>query len=111
GLCSGFIRPGITFEEIVTEAVKRGLWQGREEQQAELLARVFERHRNLPSDHELESPSGRWVRQTKKRTREGGVVAVFSDITALKQREQALRESEQRHRELLEALPDAVIIA
>jgi len=104
------IRPGVTFSEIVDAALETGLWNGAETPEAELIERALERHRHLPSQHEIRYPSGRWIHQSKKRTREGGVVAVYADISEIKRREEALRDSETRHRELLEALPDAVTI-
>jgi PAS domain S-box-containing protein len=50
------------------------------------------------------------MRQSKRRTRDGGVVAVYADISEIKKNEAILKESEARYRQLLEALPDAVFI-
>lgn len=106
---SEFLRPGLTFDEIVAETIKREEWEAGTDKAA-LVAGILERHRNLPSETEVKYSSGRWTRQTKKRTREGGLVAVYADITDLKEREEALAENERRYREMLEAIPDAMTV-
>ncbi len=45
---------------------------------------------------ELELADGRWVRVSRSATQDGGFVAITSDITALKQREAELRETNLR---------------
>jgi PAS domain S-box-containing protein len=106
---SEFLRPGLSFDEIVAETIKREEW-GPDVDKIKLAEEVRARHQNLPSEEEIKYSGGRWVRQTKKRTREGGVVAVYTDITQLKLREEALAESERRYREMLEAIPDAMTV-
>ena len=105
---SDVIQPGAAFGDIVTASLEKGVMPAGDGSAA---ARALERHRNLPSQHEIRYESGDWIRQSKKRTRDGGVVAIYADITDLKAREQALQDSEARHRQMLEALPDAVVIS
>ncbi len=105
------VRPGMTFEEIVDQALKNGLWDRSDEPLDVIRARILARHQNLPSECDIRYPSGRWMRQSKKRTREGGVVAVYSDITDIKEQEQAQAERERLYRQMLEALPDAIVIS
>jgi len=108
--CPEEVQIGRSFDELVDAAMQSGLWDGADLSRDEIAQKARERHNNLPSVSEILYPSGRWKRQTKKRTREGGVVGVYSDLTEIKQREQRLRYSENLHRELLESLPDAVFI-
>ena len=108
GIAGDFIQPGVTFSDIVAKTIKTGVLVTGDE---DLAKRALERHRNLPSQHEVQYNSGLWIRQSKKRTRDGGVVSVYADITDLKAREQALQDSELLHRQMLEALPDAVVIS
>jgi two-component system CheB/CheR fusion protein len=66
-------------------------------------------------ESEVLSNAGRWYlrRMLPYRTRDNriaGVVITFIDITARKQEEEALRRSEARLQELIEALPGAVYI-
>ena len=108
--CPEEVQVGRSFDELVDLAMQTGLWDGADLSRDEIAEKARERHKNLPSVSEILYPSGRWKRQSKKRTREGGVVGVYSDLTEIKQREERLRDSENLHRELLETLPDAVII-
>lgn len=106
---SAFVRPGLSFEEILAETIKREEWAA-DSDKAGIAAGILERHQNLPSETEYKYSGDRWIRQTKKRTREGGVVAVYADITDIKEREKALAESERHYREILEAIPDAMTV-
>ena len=45
---------------------------------------------------EARLPDGRWLRVSRSRTQEGGVIVVFSDITALKRQEEQLHETNRR---------------
>jgi PAS domain S-box-containing protein len=54
--------------------------------------------------------SGRRLRIADFRLEDGGTVSICSDITDLKSREQALVESEERYRLLVNTLPDGVIL-
>lgn len=67
----------------------------------------------VPSEVEVPSDAGHWYlrRMQPYRTQDNriaGVVITFIDITLRKQEEQALRRSERRLQELIEALPGAV---
>lgn len=108
GIASDFVQPGVTFSEILAELTTHRSLTADDE---DLAKRAIDRHRNLSSEAEISYESGLWIRQSKKRTRDGGVVSVYADITDLKAREQALQDSEFRHRQMLEALPDAVVIS
>jgi PAS domain S-box-containing protein len=61
-----------------------------------------------PAEGQLKD--GRWFLISRHPTAEGGNVFVRTDITHLKQMEQALRESEQRFRSITEAHPVPVVI-
>lgn len=60
---------------------------------------------------EVQLKDGRWLLVNRHPTAEGGNVFVRTDITYLKQMEQALRESEQRFRSIFETVEDAIITA
>ncbi len=59
---------------------------------------------------EIQLKDGRWLLVHRHPTAEDGNVFVRTDITHLKQMEQALRESEQRFRSIAEAYPVPVVI-
>ena len=102
--------PGVAFETIVREATSLGLWADSGSDADIRVREATERHRRVASTGELQLSDGRWIRIRKRRAPSGGTVATYSDITPAKRREQGLVESEERHRRLLETLPDAVII-
>ena len=81
-------KPGMTFEEIIRSAVAHGLIQdakGREE--GWIRQRLAEHlHPRLPL---LQRRSdGRWLQISERRTETGGTVAVYSDLTEVKESEQ-----------------------
>ena len=105
-----FIKLGVTFEDIVRETLKRNVWEASGVDTETLLQQAISRPEDVPSLHEIQYPDGRCIQQSKRRTSDGGIVSVYSDITALKRREEEIYETQDRHRRLLETLPDGVII-
>jgi PAS domain S-box-containing protein len=83
---------GITFESIVRRAAERGYIKDAEGRIEEWIAERLQQHR-YPGEPQVQCRSdGRWVMVSERRTEDGGTVAVYSDITELKQREQDLTE-------------------
>lgn len=105
-----FIKIGVTFEDIVRETLNRNVWEASGVDTETLLQQAIARHEDVPSVHEIQYPDGRSIQQSKRRTSDGGVVSVYSDITDLKRREAEIFETQDRHRRLLETLPDGVVI-
>jgi class 3 adenylate cyclase/GAF domain-containing protein len=86
------LEPGTPFETIVRAAAERGLIAGAEGRLDEWVAERVAVHRN-PGEPQLQQRGdGRWVLITERRTGDGGTVAIFSDITDLKRREEELTE-------------------
>ena len=84
--------PGTPFETIVRGAALRGLVadaKGCEEDW--IVARLLQ-HRNPGEPHVQERSDGRWVMISERRITGGGTVAIYSDITELKRREESLAE-------------------
>jgi PAS domain-containing protein/GGDEF domain-containing protein len=91
------IHLGARFEDILRYGLDHGQYPqavGREEA---WLAERLQAHREPgpPLLHEL--PDNRWLRIDERRTRDGGIAGVRTDVTALVRREQAL---ERLNREL-----------
>ncbi len=76
-----------------------------------VVVKALERHRNLPATTEMRRADGRWIRQSKRRTADGRVVAVYMDITDAKRREAEIAESEERYRRVVEGSPDAIVVS
>jgi len=86
------IVPGNSFEEILRFGLARGQYQeaiGREE---EWLQERLQAHRRIRPPFEQSLGDGRWLRITERRTKEGGIVGIRTDITELKTREQELAQ-------------------
>lgn len=105
-----FIKVGVLFEDIVRETLNRNVWEASGVDTETLLQQAIIRHEDVPSLHEIQYPDGRCIQQSKRRTSDGGIVSVYADITELKRREAEISETQDRHRRLLETLPDGVVI-
>jgi signal transduction histidine kinase len=86
------IAPGTPFERIIRAAAERGLID-------EAIGRVdawveerLERHRNPRGPHLQRRSNGRWIQVNERKTADGRMVAVYSDITALKRSEVELAD-------------------
>jgi class 3 adenylate cyclase len=83
---------GMNFETIVRRAAERGYIKDAEGHVDEWVAARLLRHLNPGEPQVQRRADGRWVMVSERRTADGGSVAVYSDITELKQREEDLSE-------------------
>ncbi len=83
---------GITFESIIRRAAERGYVKDAEGRVEEWVAERLQQHRNPGEPQVQRRGAGHWVMVSERRTEDGGTVAVYSDITELKQREHDLAE-------------------
>lgn len=84
--------PGASFERLLRATISRDVIAGTEHQTEEWVAERLQRHRQPTGSHEYQLNDGRWLKISERRTGEGGIVGVYTDITALKQREAQLNE-------------------
>jgi class 3 adenylate cyclase len=82
----------MTFAEIVRRSAERGLIKDAEGRVEAWIAERVARHRDPGEPQVQRRDDGRWIMVSERRTEDGGTVAVYSDITELKQREQSLSE-------------------
>ena len=86
-----FLAPGISFAELVERRVRAGHVVEAIGREDEFLRERVARHQGAPADAiEQTLDSGVWVRIRERRTGEGGMAVVLTDITKLKQREAEL---------------------
>ncbi len=79
------LHPGTSFEQVLREAVARRVVDPHGDPEAWIAMRL---RRRRAQGGPLEMRFGdRWVRVTERRTHDGGTVAVYADITDIKQRE------------------------
>jgi PAS domain S-box-containing protein len=101
---------GTSFETILRSAVATGEIRDADGRVDAWVAQRLARHRNPEGTHVQRRTNGRWIQVNERKTADGGTVATYTDITELKQAEQAIQESEQRLRVIAEAAPMAVLI-
>lgn len=108
----GDVLPGAALKDLVREQASRELGKAPDHPDVEdVVVNALHRHRTLPSATEMLRPDGRWIRQTKRRTSDGRVVAIYADISDAKRREAETAESEERYRRVVEGSPDAIKVS
>ncbi|TDJ39799.1 MAG: response regulator [Gammaproteobacteria bacterium] len=87
-----FVVAGTSFEEIIRGAADKGLIKDALGRTDDWVTERLARHRNPGPLHLQERDDGRWLRISERKTDDGSTVAVYTDITELKQHEQELDE-------------------
>jgi PAS domain S-box-containing protein len=81
-------RPGMTYEEIIRGAVDQGLIEDAKGHMPGWLGQRLAQHRN-PTEPLLQSRAdGTWLQISERHIASGGTVAVYSDLTEIKESEQ-----------------------
>jgi PAS domain S-box-containing protein len=108
----GAVLPGAALKDLVREQACRELGKAPDHPDVEdVVVNALHRHRTLPSSTEMLRPDGRWIKQSKRRTPDGRVVAIYADISDAKRREAEIAESEERYRRVVEGSPDAITVS
>ncbi len=84
---------GTTFEEIVRTGVERGQFGPDDGDNEEWIQIALAYHRDPRGAREYKLHDGRSVRVEERRTNDGGIVGVRSDITKFRKAEKALEKS------------------
>ena len=95
--------PGRSFEQIMRAGLAQGLYQdavGREEEW--LRQRIDDRGRR-PEGFDAKRPDGGWLHINERRTQEGGVVAIYRDVTERRQLEKETANVKSQVAGLIEA--------
>ena len=83
------VRAGETLAELLGRSIEHGLIRVEGDVEAWIGERL-RNHQRIESESVIELAGDRWMLVKKRRTREGGVATVFSDITELKRGEREL---------------------
>ncbi len=89
--------PGVTFEQVLRALAERHTLLGIGEDVDAWVKYRLELRASGSGSYQTELANGSWVNVTWRRARDGSLVGVFSDITALKQADISLRQSEERY--------------
>ncbi len=101
-----FIKPGVTFEELIRRGVERGQYPQAGSDIDGFVSRIVAWHRAGEGSFERLLPDGRWVLVTERRTQSGGTVGMRTDITQLKTALEELADANARVRETMQTLQD-----
>lgn len=82
-----FVVPGAKFSTIIRKAVDHGLVIDAEGRKEVWIEERLAKHHNPSGTHVQRGQKGQWIQFKEFKTDDSGTVAVYSDITELKQRE------------------------
>jgi adenylate cyclase len=86
------ISPGMSFEHIIRRAAECGYIKDAEGRVEDWVRERVARHQGPTGPYVQRRGDGRWILVSERKTDDGSTVAVYSDITELKQRENQLAE-------------------
>lgn len=99
------VTPGMSFESIIRSVFSRGTLSVETDIEEWVKWRL-QQHRNPVEPHIQHRSDGRWIRVSETLTSTGGVVAIYADITELKNREAELDQAHAQVSALNEQLRD-----
>jgi PAS domain S-box-containing protein len=100
--------PGARFEDIVRASAVRGGIPAAEGRIEEYVQERMLRHRDPGEAFDFATGDGKWIRVEERITGDGGRVCLYADMTARRQVEEALRDSESRFKEMVANVPGVV---
>ncbi|MDP6351115.1 MAG: PAS-domain containing protein, partial [Alphaproteobacteria bacterium] len=100
------IRPGMRLEDHLRVGLEHGHYPDARGREEAWLRERLERHDNPAGPFEQQRQDGTWLLVDEQRLPDGSIVVVGSDISEMKRREAALRESEERFRDFTESASD-----
>jgi len=83
-------RPGTSFAEVIRAAAESGLVSDAEGRIDEWIDQRLAQHRDPKGPHVQRRNKGRWIQISERKTADGSTVAVYTDISDLKQHETEL---------------------
>jgi PAS domain S-box-containing protein len=94
--CAEGIVVGAKFEDLLRDGLAVSQYADAADREEAWLAERLEQHGRANANVEQRDRDGRWTLITERRMRNGGIAGLRIDITALKDTEAALRDSEER---------------
>jgi len=103
------IKPGMPYEDILRAASKAGFIPAASNKPDAWIAERLDRHRNPKGAFEQQRDHDVWLKISERRTADGGIVGVFTDITDLKDRELQLGQLVDRLADARDAAMEATV--
>ncbi len=94
---------GTPFEVVARDAAEHGLIEDAKGRVDEWVAERLAQHRRADGSHVHRRSDGRWIRISELKTKDGKIVAVYADITELKQREEELYVAKEQAEQATQA--------
>src|SRR6516225_51997 len=88
--------PGTPFEALARNSVALGLVEEAKGRAEEWIAARLTKHRQPGEPHVQRRSDGRWIHINERKTTEGGTVAVYTNITAIKNAEEEIRTANSK---------------
>ena len=88
--------PGTPYEMLIRNAAEQGLVEDAKGRVDEWIDERLARHRQPGHPHVQQRANGRWIQINERKTTEGGTVAVYTNITAIKQAEAKIRKAKSK---------------
>jgi adenylate cyclase len=101
------IQAGTQYETVLRAVAGTGIIPAALESFDAWVAERLERHRNPKGAFEQQRGGGMWLKISERRTADGGIVGVFTDITELKDRELQLGQAVDRLAEARDVADEA----
>jgi PAS domain S-box-containing protein len=99
---------GKHYEEVVRRATDRRRRMRPHDDNDAFERQLLARFQSGTGSDLTRLPNGRWLEAYEIRTPSGFIASLRVDVTALKQREQALEQSERRYRQIVDSMLDVV---
>ncbi|MBV8089153.1 MAG: PAS-domain containing protein [Alphaproteobacteria bacterium] len=103
------LMPGTPYETMLQAGAERGVFVFDGDPQ-EWVRRTLEWHSAAGAPLEQQLTDGRWIRAVERRTRDGGIVGIRTDITELKQAEAALKATQQQLTDAIESISEGFVL-
>lgn len=105
------LEPGTPFEDLVEQDIARGNHEHLGLSARDYREMRLHTHHSPDEEHFVQiGANGRWIYSSEITTEHGTTVGIHTDITELKEAEEALRTSERRLMSILEASPIGVAL-
>jgi PAS domain S-box-containing protein len=103
-------RPGMRYEDTMRLSAERGFQDLGGETIEDWLRRRVAWHQACAEPIERRLPDGRWIRAVERRTSDGGIVAIRTDITVRKQAEEAARAAQEQLADAIDSISEGFVL-